>query len=409
MGTIFDKNGRCKPSSHMPHKGKKWQYSPLRSPSPCVQPVPSSTMSISLFSPWILVLMTHIKNFDPNVASSADSGIFGLPFTPDEARLVLLPVPWEVTTSYGKGTARGPQAIFHASKQVDLFDGELGAFYEAGIALLEESSEVKQWNEIAGKLAQTIIAAGGVDIDPQLKQNCAAVNVYSAKLNQYVYDTVKKWLMKGKYVGVVGGDHSTPFGAVQAFLERYPHMGILHIDAHADTRASFEGFEHSHASIMYNVINKTSLDRLVQVGIRDFCQEEFEFIRYHSERIVTFFDAQLAEAKLSGQSWSMMCADIVNHLPQEVYISFDIDGLDPRFCPNTGTPVPGGLEWNEALFLIKRIVHSGRKIIGFDLNEVAPGPNDLTATGVISSAQEWDANVGARLLYKLCGWTLKNR
>ena len=103
----------------------------------------------------------------------------------------------------------------------------------------------------------------------------------------------------------------------------------------------------------------------------------------------------LSERKMQGESWSVLSDEIIQHLPQEVYISFDIDGLDPRFCPHTGTPVPGGLDLKEAFYLIKKVAQSGRKIIGFDLNEVAPG-----------HTSEWDANVGARLLYKLCGWTL---
>jgi agmatinase len=305
-------------------------------------------------------------------------------------------VPWEVTTSYGGGTSQGPQAIFSASKQVDLFDRELGHFYEAGIAMVEESADIHEWNGTARHLAEGIIAAGGIIIDATSQHALDQVNAYSKKLNHYVYTQTKKYLAQGKYVGLVGGDHSTPFGSIQAFLEHHPQMGILHFDAHADMRKAYEGFEHSHASIMYNVVTKTNLSKLVQVGIRDFCEEEFTFIQQNKGRVTTFFDVDLTEQKFNGKSWAVICDDILKYLPSEVYISFDIDGLDPRFCPHTGTPVPGGLDLSEALYLIKKIVHSGRKIIGFDLNEVAPG---------ITS--EWDANVGARLLYKLCGWLLQ--
>jgi agmatinase len=336
--------------------------------------------------------------FNPNAAAAADSGIFGLPYTAAEAKLVLIPVPWEVTTSYGGGTSQGPAAILQASKQVDLFDRELGNFYEAGIAMLSASPEVQAWNAQARQTAQAIIEVGGISADPGLQQAATEVNTYSEKLNHYIYQETRHLLAQGKLVGLVGGDHSTPFGAIQAFLEKHPQMGILHFDAHADLREAYEGFEFSHASIMYNVMTKTPLTQLVQVGIRDFCEEEFNFIQQHSKRITTFFDATLVEQKMQGQSWSQICEQIVQCLPKEVYISFDIDGLDPRFCPHTGTPVPGGLDFNEALYLIKQVAQSGRKIIGFDLNEVAP---DLSPT-----ATEWDANVGARLLYKLCGWVL---
>jgi len=342
--------------------------------------------------------MTH---FDPNAAASKDSGIFGLPFTAEQAQLVLLPIPWEVTTSYGGGTSQGPKAIFQASKQVDLYDIDLGNFFEAGIAMLPESPEVQQWNQAGREIAKQIIAEGGAEHQPHLTAALNTVNQYSEKLNQFVYSQTQYWLTQGKKIGLIGGDHSTPFGAIQAFLEHYPQMGILHFDAHADLREAYEGFEHSHASIMYNVITKTPLKKLVQIGIRDFCEQEFNLIKQNSSRVTTFFDSDLYEQKISGQGWEKICDEIIHHLPSEVYISFDIDGLDPRFCPHTGTPVPGGLDLQEAWYLIKKVARSGRKIIGFDLNEVSPGNNP-------EAADEWDANVGARLLYKLCGWTLQN-
>ncbi len=345
-----------------------------------------------------------MKTFDPNAAALKDSGIFGLPYSIEEAMLVLVPVPWEVTTSYGRGTAQGPQAILQASKQIDLFDIDLGNFFEAGIAMMDESQDIQQWNKEASLLAQEVIAAGGIDSNSTLQKIATEVNQYSVKLNEYVYATTKDLLDQGKRVGVLGGDHSTPFGAIQAFLEKYPEMGILHFDAHADLRAAFEGFEYSHASIMHNVIEKTALKKLVQVGIRDFCEEEFDYIKNSNHRIVTFFDATLSEKKLNGIQWSVICDEIISCLPKQVYISFDIDGLDPRFCPHTGTPVPGGMDLREALYLIKKVAQSGREIIGFDLNEVSPGSAILSDAA--DPAAEWDANVGARLLYKLCGWVL---
>ncbi len=345
--------------------------------------------------------MTH---FDPNAAAAKDSGIFGLPFSEDEAQLILIPVPWEATTSYGGGTSLGPQVIFHASKQVDLFDLELGNFYEAGIAMLPESTDVLNWNKAARQEALKVIEEGGDPDNQNLQSAMDSVNQYSVKINDYVYAETKKQLASNKKVGLVGGDHSTPFGAIQAFLEKYPNMGILHFDAHADLRQAYEGFEFSHASIMYNIMTKTKLKKLVQVGIRDFCEEEFHFIQENKDRLTVFFDTKMTERKLQGEHWSTICDEIIKQLPQEVYVSFDIDGLDPRFCPHTGTPVPGGLDFQEALFLIKKVAQSGKKIIGFDLNEVSPGDDvDLEA---LDTASEWDANVGARLLYKLCGWTL---
>jgi agmatinase len=348
-----------------------------------------------------------MTSFDPNAAAALDSGIFGLTYSVKEAALVLLPVPWEATTSYGGGTAQGPQAILQASKQVDLFDLDNGNFFEAGIAMMPLAEEVMCWNAEARKAAKRVIDAAESLTETEYQEVVAKVNVYSEKLNHSVYTETQQLLAEGKCVGIVGGDHSVPFGAIQAFLEKYPRMGILHIDAHADLRNAFEGFQYSHASIMHNVITKTSLSKLVQVGIRDFCEEEFHFIEEHPTQIKTFFDADMAEKKMQGTHWSVICDEIIQHLPQEVYVSFDIDGLDPRFCPHTGTPVPGGLDFNEVTYLLKKTVQSGRHIIGFDLNEVATG--EIISMDSFNPAAEWDANVGARLLYKLCGWVLSRK
>jgi agmatinase len=198
---------------------------------------------------------------------------------------------------------------------------------------------------------------------------------------------------------LVGGDHSTPFGAIEAVADRHPGLGVLHVDAHADLRVAYEGFEWSHASIMYNVVAKLpDVARLVQVGIRDLCEAEYDVIKGSKRRVITHFDAELATRRLAGESWAGQCERIVDALPGEVYVSFDIDGLDPALCPNTGTPVPGGLSFAEANYLIGALVRSGRRIVGFDLNEVAPGPDS-----------EWDANVGMRLLYKMIGWALRSQ
>lgn len=330
--------------------------------------------------------------FDPNAAALPDSGVFGLPFTPEEAKVVLVPVPFEATTSYGGGTADGPAAILEASKQVDLFDLDTGKPYEAGIAMLDEPAHVRAWNDEAKAAAAPIIESAGVDADAAA---LAKVNGFSEKMNEWVYATTKQWLERGKIVGVVGGDHSTPFGAIKAYAEKYPNLGVLHLDAHADLRDAYEGFTWSHASIMFNVLKHTGVKKLVQVGIRDFGEAEYELIRDSNGRVHTFFDARLSRARLDGMPWREQVDAIVAELPQHVYLSWDIDGLEPTLCPHTGTPVPGGLSFAQAAALLEGLVRAGKKIVGFDLNEVAPGPDD-----------EWDGNVGARLLYKMIGWTL---
>src|SRR5262245_26144861 len=182
-------------------------------------------------------------SFAPNAAAAPDSGIFGLPFTPDQAGVVLVPVPFEATTSYGGGTSEGPNAILHASRQVDLFDVETGRPYERGIALLPEPEALRAWNTRAKERAQLIIEAGGVHLDrPELREAAAEVNALSEKMNDYVYRSTKQWLDHGKLVGAIGGDHSISFGSIQAHAEKYPGLGVLHLDAHADLRNAYEGF-----------------------------------------------------------------------------------------------------------------------------------------------------------------------
>ena len=335
--------------------------------------------------------------FDPNAPSQPGSGVYGLSDDPESARVVLVPVPWDATTSYRAGTSKGPAAIARASLQVDLLDSETGKPYLAGIAMLPENARFAQMNEEARALAEGIIQAGGAGDDDALKENAARVNALSEEVNGLVYETVRAWLDRGKIVGLVGGDHSSPFGAIQACAQRHPDLGILHFDAHADLRHAYEGFEHSHASIMENVTRRIpEVARLVQVGIRDFCEEELDRIRKSKGRIETFFDVRIARARMQGRILDTF-AQVVEALPKTVYVSFDVDGLDPALCPHTGTPVAGGLSLHEASALVGMVVESGRKIVGFDLNEVAPGPDEN---------DEWDANVGARVLYKLIGWTL---
>ena len=338
--------------------------------------------------------------FDPSETASADFGIFGLPFAEDNAEIILLPVPWEVTTSYGKGASDGPVMIRSASEQVDLFDFETQKAYEKGYFMREFPKALKKKNDLNKKKAQKIIQLRTARTKNQklIEKLTAEVNQACLEMNDWVYKNTKDILAKNKKFGLVGGDHSTPYGAIQAFCEHYgSDFGILHLDAHADLREAYQGFQFSHASIMNNVMNLPKPPRkLVQVGIRDFCEEEFDFSNARKD-ITTFYDLQLKQKLQEGVSWSDLCKQIIAELPNQVYISFDIDGLDPVLCPHTGTPVPGGLSADQAFYLFHALHDSGKKLIGFDLNEVSSGGGKLVDA-------EWDGNVGARMLYKLCGW-----
>lgn len=336
-----------------------------------------------------------ISKFDPNSSGNPNYNIFGLPFTEEDARLVVLPVPWEVTVSYLAGTARAPERIKKASLHVDLFDTDVPDGWKQGFYLREPDKKILFKSDYLRKEAELVIDF--ISQGQQVNDNrfmCKAlkeVNEGSAFLNGWVYDQTKALLDNGKLVGLLGGDHSTPIGFYKAMAEKYNDFGILQIDAHCDLRKAYLQFTHSHASIMYNALHEIpQLTRLVQVGVRDFSQSEWEYITNSNNRVVTYLDKQIKERQFEGVSWQYLTDEIINHLPQNVFISFDIDGLNRTLCPHTGTPVPGGFEAEQLFYLFRRVLESGRRLIGFDLCEV----------GI--SSNEWDENVGARVLFKLC-------
>jgi agmatinase len=326
--------------------------------------------------------------FNPNDIAIPNGNFFGFPYIIDESEIVLVPVPWDVTTSYRAGTSKAPEAIKNASLQLDFFDFDVERAWETRIGTEVLNLTIFDANKTYRKLSEQIIADLERGKSPK-QSDLESINKACEVVNAYVYKLCKAHLESRKKIGLVGGDHSSPLGYIQALSEVYDDFGILHFDAHADLRKAYEGFVYSHASIMYNALQFESVKKLVQVSIRDVCQDEMDLINT-DERIVQFNDFALKEAAFSGYTWQEQCNAIIQELPQNVYVSFDIDALSREYCPNTGTPVPGGLSYNEAIFLIKLLKKSGRNIIGFDLCDVG------------GSVDEWDANVGARMLYKLC-------
>lgn len=328
------------------------------------------------------------------------AGIFGVPTERKSANVVIIPVPWDVTTSYGGGTSRGPEAVLNASPQIDLYDIEVGEAFESGYHLDAEDPYFLATNEKLRVVAKDVIDQWDEngEIDKSGQKLVEEVNAGTTLMVEKVRTAALSVLKDGKIPAVLGGDHSTPLGLIQAIAEKTNgDFGILHIDAHADLRKAYHGFIHSHASIMRNVMElKVGPKKLVQVGIRDFCKEEMDFIEANPNHISTYFDDELKKKIFGGTTWNALCETIVNELPNSVYVSFDIDGLSPDFCPHTGTPVPGGLHFDQAVHLLSVLGRSGKKIVGFDLNEVAPGEDT-----------EWDGNVGARMLFKLCGWAVR--
>ena len=339
--------------------------------------------------------MADLSNFDPNSVGNPDNNIFGLPSNEEDAAVVILPVPWEVTVSYKAGTARAPEHMCRASTQIDLSDPDVKDGWKKGFYMRDIDKKVLMKSDYLRKEAELYInyISHGENVEDNkfMSRTLKEVNAGSLFLNNWVYEQTRDLLQKNKRVGLLGGDHSTPFGFFKAIAEKYGEFGIIQIDAHCDLRDAYENFKYSHASVMFNALAEIKeLIKLVQIGVRDYSESECEVIDSSNGRVITYFDKQIKEKIFEGETWRQICDEIIGHLPAKVFISFDIDGLDPKLCPHTGTPVQGGFETEQVFYLFRKILQSGRQVIGFDLNEVGISTN------------EWDENVGARVLFKLC-------
>lgn len=253
----------------------------------------------------------------------------------ESSKIVILPIPYEATTSYGKGTKKGPKAILKASAFVEFFDDETNRelCFEKGIATLAPLSFKKQSQEESFDKIGTAVA---------------------------------QVLEDNKFLVCLGGEHSITYPIVRTYFQRFPQMSILQFDAHSDLRMSYENNPYSHASVMARVIDFFPAERLVQVGIRALCTEEASLIK--EMNIKTFFASKIRQNHY-GKDW---IKNVVKALGQQVYITFDVDFLDPSIMPSTGTPEPEGFTYTEATDIVREIVRSGRQIIGFDIVEFAP-------------------------------------
>ncbi len=252
------------------------------------------------------------------------------------AEIVLVPVPYDGTSTYGKGADKGPEAIFDAAENMELYD-------------IETNSEVYK---------EGIYIAPTVTEDQSPEAMCDAVEA-----------AITNYLNKGKFVTMLGGEHSVSIGAIQAFRKRYSDLSVLQIDAHSDLRPSYNGSECNHACALHRASKETNL---VQVGIRSMDTVELPFL--NKEKLFTSYRIR------SEQDWQ---DNVVKQLGRNVYITIDLDAFDPAIMPSTGTPEPGGLLWNETLDLLKKVVKHCN-VVGFDIVELAPiadfhGPDFLAA------------------------------
>ncbi|MDH7516206.1 MAG: agmatinase [Bacteroidota bacterium] len=278
----------------------------------------------------------------------------------ENASIVIVPAPYERTVSYGKGTARGPAAILAASRYVEFWDEEFGRelCFDHGICTL-----------------------------PSLSFRNLAV----PKALERIERLTARILSDGKFVVTLGGEHTVSVPAIRAHAARYPGISILQLDAHADLRPRYEGTPWSHASAMARIAEFIPPERIVQLGVRAESIEEYRFIR---ERAVRTFFAHSVRNGSYGDDWK---GSVLDALGDEVYVTFDVDFLDPSAMPATGTPEPGGFFWDETIDLLKR-VGASRRIVGFDVVELAP-----------SNALPFAAFLTAKLVYKLMNASFMGR
>lgn len=266
----------------------------------------------------------------------------------DSSKIAILPAPYEHTVSYGGGTKKGPDGILKASQYVEFFDEEFNRelCFEKGICTLPE-------------------------IDFSDHKNKDALSIIERK--------IRKLIDEDKFVVTLGGEHTISTAPIKAHFEEYPNMSVLQFDAHSDFRDTYENSKYSHACIMARVAEFFPPERITQLGIRAQCREEAEFIRKNN---VNTFYANEVRRGVHGEKWHKK---VVDSLADEVYITFDVDYFDPSIMPSTGTPEPDGFLYHETLEVIRRIKETGRKIIGFDVVELAPieglsHPDILTAS-----------------------------
>jgi agmatinase len=271
----------------------------------------------------------------------------------ENSKIVIVPIPYEHTVSYGKGAKDGPQAILKASHYVEFYDEETQReiFYEYGIATLKPLELNKKREREALRLT---------------------------------YSVVKELLGLNKFIVCIGGEHTISQAIIKAYAEKYSDLSILHFDAHSDLRQEYLGNKYSHASVMARVCEILDPSRIVQVGIRAQCVEEAKIIREKKINTYYAYSIRQPETFFKLRRWE---DEVVGKLSQNVFVSFDVDAFDPSIMPATGTPEPNGLYWQEVMSCLKK-VGLRKNIVGFDIVEFAPIKGlhsaDITAARLIS-------------------------
>lgn len=342
------------------------------------------------------------KEFDPNTITPDNGNYFGLSLNPEEAALVLLSAPWDLTTSLRFGSSYAPDAIIEASRYVDFYEPLAPNTWRKGIATAPIDYSIQDLSHRLRSDAEGVIKMHdelGISVLDNLmyERRLRRVNEGSVEVNDNIFKQTSHWLEMGKIVGLVGGDQSVSYGIVRALGYKYEKLGLLHIDSKCDMHEAYQGFDFSHASTMYNILRDVpQVEKLVAVGVQEFSPIEWE--RSVDDKRVSLYTAQdIWSRQFDGDTWANIVNGIIEELPNDVYLSLDIDGLENECSPNKGHLTAGGLSFHQVVFLMERIVASGRRIVGFDITEVVPSMDNKAEMRVV-----------ARLLFKMCSMALKS-
>lgn len=339
-----------------------------------------------------------IEKFNPDERAE-QGGIYGLPFNYEESETVVLGIPWSVTHKHRTNSALAPQAVWEASRLVELFDPYLPEGWKKGIYYAVPDKDIYSKHlKFQPKAARYIKAVQKGEPARDWIKQMEKINKACAKMVDHVHKLSATMLKDAKNLVALGGDQSTALGLLRALNEKHEAFGVLHFDAHADLISARYGLTYSHRSVMHNALRLKAVKKLTQVGVREFNSEEHASIQNSHGRIATFFDGDMKREAILGKSWSEQCKEIVDSLPNKVYLSVDVDGLAPYLAPANTQIVPGGLSLDEFYYLLERIVESGRTLIGADLGEIAA-----------QNGEQWDARVGARVLYRIVNYMIASR
>ena len=299
-------------------------------------------------------------------------------------QIFIYPVPWDITTTFHHGTAQGPeqiQAVFHQLDETHPFTSNVNdlVFESASQRIVDlQSKHTSNSRSIIDTCNQN------KPLTQMQEVSLKAINQASEEMNHIVYSDCLKLLDRGPVI-LCGGEHGVGVGYIRALAEQYDSFGVLQIDAHMDCRLKYFGYDYSHASVMTHYSTTNGLESITQVGIRDYDVTEIEFQQSSNTVFNVFKDYDIHKRLFEGDNWRGICKDIIKPLPNNLFISLDIDGLSPELCPGTGTPVPGGISFNQCLYLLEMIFQE-KSIIGAEVVEIC---NDHS---------NWGATVGARFL-----------